>query len=60
MLAERVGPRLSVGDAGTSVAVQLGELEGKYPDIVERWGKREKELRQIVGWQSFKINCTQV
>ena len=60
MLTVRAGPRLEVGGACTSVAVDLGDLDGRYPDIVERWSEREKELSQQMDWQSFKANYDEV
>ncbi len=60
LLCSRGGPKLSVGGACTSVAVDLGDLEGRCPDILEQWGKREKELGEIVDWQAFKLASDQV
>ena len=60
MLTTRVGPRLEVGGACTSVAFDLGDLEGRYPDLLERWGVRERVLSQQMSWQSFKANYDEV
>ena len=51
---------LAVGDACTSVAVELGELEGKFSALTEIWGEREKRLQQTIDWESFKMNSDQV
>ena len=60
MLSGRGGPKLSVGDACTSVAVDMGDLEGRYPDTKQRWTTRETELTQKIDWQAFKVTCDQV
>ncbi len=60
MLSTRVGPKLEVGGACTSVAFDLGDLEGRYPDLVERWSVREKLLTQHIDWQAFKANYDEV
>lgn len=52
--------RLAVGDACTSVAVELGELEGKFSALTEIWGEREKRLQQTIDWEAFKMNSDQV
>ena len=57
---QKAGPKLAVGDACTCVAVNLGGLEGEYPDITERWMSREKELAQSIDWQSFKVTSDHV
>ena len=57
---QKAGPKLAVGDACTCVAVNLGGLEGQYPDITERWMAREKELVQNIDWQSFKVTSDHV
>ena len=57
---QKAGPKLAVGDACTCVAVNLGGLEGEYPDITERWMAREKELAQNIDWQSFKVTSDHV
>ena len=53
-----LGPRLAIGNASTSVAVAMGELEGKFPDVIVRWAERDKELRQIFQLQGFKFTMT--
>lgn len=60
ILTARGGPKLEVGGACTSVAVDLGDVEGRYPDVVERWKTKEKELSQQMDWQAFKSNYDQV
>ncbi len=57
---QKAGPKLAVGDACTCVAVNLGGLEGQYPDITDRWMAREKELVQNIDWQSFKVTSDHV
>lgn len=60
ILTHRGGPKLSVAGACTSVAVDLGDLEGRHPEILERWGDREKRLMELVAWHSFKLSSEQV
>ncbi len=60
LLCFRGGPKLAVGGACTSVAVDLGDLEGRGPDILERWEQRHKELTELLDWQSFKQASDQV
>ncbi len=60
MLTTRVGPKLEVGGACTSVAFDLGDLDGRYPDLAERWAVREKLLTQHIDWQAFKANYDEV
>ena len=57
---QRAGPKLAVGDACTSVAVDLGGLEGQYPNVTERWLAREKLLKETIDWQSFKVTSDHV
>lgn len=60
MAASKVkGTMLSVGDACTSVAVELGELEGKYQALMEMWAERERRL-QTIDWEAFKMSSDQV
>lgn len=49
-----------MGGACTSVAVDLGDLEGRGPDVLEQWAVREKALMELVTWQSFKHSSDQV
>lgn len=60
ILCNRGGPKLAVGGACTSVAVDLGDLEGRGPELFSRWGDREKELLEMVGWHAFKLSSEQV
>ena len=60
MLSDKTAPQLQVGGACTSVAVEIGRLEGQYPDVLQLWEKREKLLRQSVDWHGFRMNCEQV
>ena len=53
-----LGSPLAIGNASTSVAVAMGELEGKFPDVIVRWAERDKELRQIFQLQGFKCSMT--
>ena len=50
---------LSVGGACTSVAVELGELEGRYLALMEMWSERERRL-QTIDWEAFKMSSDQV
>ena len=42
------------------MAVELGELEGKFSALAEIWGEREKRLQQTIDWEAFKMNSDQV
>ena len=42
------------------MAVELGELEGKFSALTEIWGEREKRLQQTIDWEAFKMNSDQV
>ena len=60
MLCNRGGPKLEVGGACTSVAVDLGDLEGRCPDLLNLWTERERNLTEIIDWQTFKLSADQV
>ena len=60
MASEKTTPQLQVGGACTSVAVAMGGVEGRYPDAMEGWSQREKQLTQTLEWLSFHQNCQQV
>ena len=60
MLSSRGGGRLVVGGACTSVAVGMGALEGRVPDVELRWAEFERSVAQGVDWQGFKVHCNQV
>ncbi len=46
--------------ACTSVAVDLGDLEGRHPDVLTRWEEREKKLEELLAWHTFKLSSEQV
>lgn len=60
ILCSRGGPKLAVGGACTSVAVDLGDLEGRGPELLGRWEEREKKLVELIGWHSFRLSNDQV
>lgn len=60
MASEKTTPQLQAGGACTSVAVAIGGLEGRYPEAIEGWDRREKLLKQSIEWQSFQQNSNQV
>ena len=49
-----------MGGACTSVAVDLGDLEGRGLDLLNQWKEKEKQLVEIVDWQVVKLNGDQV
>ena len=51
---------MSVAGACTSVAVDLGDLEGRHPEILERWAEKERRLMELVDWHGFKFSSEQV
>ena len=60
MVSEKTTPQLQVGGACTSVAVAMGGVEGRYPEALDSWSRRERRLRQSIEWQSFQMNSKQV
>ena len=60
MTSEKSAPELSVGGACISVAVEMGGVEGRYPEALEVWSRRERQLQQSLEWQSFQQNIQQV
>ena len=60
MASEKSAPELSVGGACISVAMEMGGVEGRYPEALEVWSHREKQLQQSLEWQSFQQNIQQV
>jgi len=60
LLGYRGAPKLSVGGACTSVAVDLGDLEGRGPDVLERWNSHERTLNELLDWQTFRQTSEQV
>ena len=60
MAAEKTAPELSVGGACISVAVEMGGVEGRYPEALEVWSRRERQLQQSLEWHSFRQNIEQV
>ena len=60
MTSEKMTPQLQTGGACISVAVAIGGVEGRYPEAIEGWERREKQLRQSIEWQSFQQNSKQV
>jgi hypothetical protein len=46
MTSEKSAPELSVGGACISVAVEMGGVEGRYPEALEVWSRRERQLQQ--------------
>ena len=60
MVSEKTTPQLQVGGACTSVAVAMGGVEGRYPEALDSWSRRERQLRQSIEWQSFQMNSKQV
>ena len=60
ILCNRGGPKLAVGGACTSVAVDLGDLEGRGPELFDRWADREKVLMEMVSCHAFKQSSEQV
>ena len=49
-----------MGGACTSVAVDLGDLEGRGPDILDRWDDCRRQLSELLDWQAFKQTSDQV
>ena len=60
MATEKTTPELSVGGASISVAVEMGGVDGRYPEAMEVWSARERRLQQSMEWQSFRQNIEQV
>ena len=60
MASEKLAPQLNVGGASISVAVEMGGVDGRYPEAMEVWSCREKQLQQSMEWQSFRQNIEQV
>lgn len=60
MASERMTPQLKVGGPCISVAMTMGGVEGRYPEAMEVWSQREKQLRQSLEWQSFRQTTEQV
>ena len=60
MASEKTAPQLGVGGACISVAMEMGGVEGRYPEAMEVWSRREKQLQQSLEWQSFRQNIEQV
>ena len=60
MLCRRGWPKLAVGGICTSVAVDLGDLEGRGPELLARWEEQKRMLEETVDWQAFKQTSDQV
>ena len=60
LLCYRGAPKLAVGGACTSVAVDLGDLEGRGPDVLDRWNTCERTLNELLDWQTFRQTSEQV
>ena len=60
MLCSRGAPKLAVGGVCTSVAVDLGDLEGRAPELFAHWEEQERVLMEMVDWHTFKHTSEQV
>ena len=43
-----------------SVAVDLGDLEGRGPDVWDCWNTCDQTLHELLYWQSFRQTSEQV
>ena len=60
LLTRRGESKLAVSSPCALVAVQLGELEGRYQLMLRDWREREVSLKQTVEWHSFRSSVEQV